>query len=316
MKIRVSYGTAVVLGFKSGKMLAKPTTAYFMTYYEGRCLNNCAFCVQARESRADVEKLSRVTWPAFELEEVVTKIKDSKFARICLQTIDYPNLKEDVLRILEAFYPSNLPVSLSITPVDKDSLREFQRLGVDYIGVGVDAASERVYSKVKDSMYSWEEMWQFADAVVDVFGEGGAFVHLIFGLGESEEEFLQAVQRAYDSKAKVSIFAFTPVKGTRLEGRTPPDPDRYRLMQIGVYLIENKIARVEEFRFDNGRLVDFGLSKEELLKVLDESVFMTHGCPGCNRPYYNEKPRKEPYNFPVRPGKEQFERLLGRIFHE
>ncbi|RLF84474.1 radical SAM protein, partial [Thermococci archaeon] len=55
MKIRVSYGTAVVLGLKKGKMLAKPTTAYFMTYYKGRCLNNCAFCVQARESKSNLE---------------------------------------------------------------------------------------------------------------------------------------------------------------------------------------------------------------------------------------------------------------------
>lgn len=316
MKIRVSYGTAVVLGLKKGKMFAKPTTAYFMTYYDGRCLNNCAFCVQARGSKSNLEKLSRITWPAFELKEVVEKLESSKFARICLQTIDYPNLREDVLKILKAFYPLGLPISLSITPVDKNSLREFRRLGVDYIGVGIDAASERVYSRVKESMYSWEEMWKFVDAVIDVFGEGKAFVHLIFGLGESEEEFLQAVQRAYDSKAKVSIFAFTPVKGTILENQTPPDPNRYRLMQIGVYLIENQIARVEEFKFDNGRLMDFGLSKEELLKVLDESAFMTHGCPGCNRPYYNEKPSREPYNFPVRPEKRQFERLLDKLFHE
>ncbi|WP_175058903.1 radical SAM protein [Thermococcus sp. 2319x1] len=316
MKIRVSYGTAVVLGLKKGKMLAKPTTAYFMTYYEGRCLNSCAFCVQARGSRADVEKLSRITWPAFELEEVLETLKTSKFARLCLQTVDYPNLKEDVLEILEAFYPLNIPISLSITPVNEEFLREFQRLGVDYVGVGIDAASERVYNKVKDSMYSWEDMWRFVDEVIDVFGEGRAFVHLIFGLGESEEEFLRAVQRAYDSKAKVSIFAFTPVKGTILENKTPPDPNRYRLMQIGVYLIENNIARVEQFRFESGRLVDFGLSKEEILKVLDESAFMTHGCPGCNRPYYNEKPSKEPYNFPVRPEKNQFERLLNRLFHE
>jgi len=316
MKIRVSYGTAVVLGLKRGKMLAKPTTAYFMTYYEGRCLNNCAFCVQARESKSNLEKLSRITWPVFDLKEVLERLAKSKFARICLQTVDYPNLREDVLEILEALYPLGIPISLSITPVDKRSLREFQRLGVDYIGVGIDAASERVYNQVKDSMYSWGEMWKFVDEVVDVFGKGKAFVHFIFGLGESEEEFLQAVQRAYDSKAKVSIFAFTPVKGTRLENKVPPDPKRYRLMQIGVYLIENKIARVEEFKFYNGRLVDFGIPREELLKVLEESAFMTHGCPGCNRPYYNEKPSKEPYNFPVRPEKRQFEKILGELFQE
>jgi len=31
---------------------------------------------------------------------------------------------------------------------------------------------------------------------------------------------------------------------------------------------------------------------------------MTSGCPGCNRPFYNEEPRKI-YNYPFLPGKEE-----------
>jgi len=314
MKIRVSYGTAIMLGLKRGQMLARPTTAYFMTYHEGRCINNCAFCVQARKSRADVEKLSRITWPVFDLEDVVSKLEKTKFARLCIQTIDYPGLKEDVVAILESLSPIGLPASLSITPVEEASLKTFKKLGVDYIGVGLDAASEEVYNKVKDSWYSWSEMWNFAKDVIKIFGERKAFIHLIFGLGETEEAFLSTIQEAYDIGAEVSIFAFTPIKGTALENKTAPSLYRYRLMQIGLYLIKNGIKRVEDFEFRRGMIVDFGFSQEELLEVLSERVFMTHGCPGCNRPYYNEKPSKEPYNFPVRPEKEYLNKLLKNLF--
>jgi biotin synthase-related radical SAM superfamily protein len=69
--VRVSYGTAIAMGLIKARMLVRPTTAYLMTYWPGHCRNNCAFCAQARDSRADLERLSRVTWPAFDVEDVV-----------------------------------------------------------------------------------------------------------------------------------------------------------------------------------------------------------------------------------------------------
>ena len=312
--IRVSYGTAVAMGLKKGKMLARPTTAYLMTYWPGHCRNNCAFCVQARESRADLEKLSRITWPAFELGEVLDALPKGNFSRICLQTIDYPGMVEDVLDLLEAFAPFNLPVSVSITPVEKRTLEEFKKRGVDYIGVGLDAASERVYGEVKDSLYSWDEMWTFTRDVIDVFGPGKAFVHLIVGLGETDGEMVETMAKVYDLNAEVSLFAFTPVKGTRLENARPPSLERYRRIQLARYLLEAGLASIENFTFDNnGNLTGFGIPKEEIVELVPPEVFSTHGCPGCNRPYYNERPRKEPYNFPVRPEKEYVRRVIGAI---
>lgn len=312
--IRVSYGTAVTMGLRSGKTLAKPTTAYLMTYWPGHCRNNCAFCVQARESKADLEKLSRVTWPAFELEEVLDALPKGNFSRICLQTIDYPGMVEDVLELLEAFAPLNLPVSVSITPVEKELLREFKGRRVDYVGVGLDAASERVYREVKDSLYSWDDMWKFTRDIVDVFGPGSAFVHLIAGLGETDREMVEAMARAYRMKAEVSLFAFTPIKGTRLENAKPPSLERYRRIQLARYLLEKGLSSPKEFEFDeNGNLTGFGIPKEELTELIPPEVFATHGCPGCNRPYYNERPKREPYNFPLKPEKEYVGRIIEAI---
>lgn len=314
MLIRVSYGTAIAMGLLKARMLARPTTAYLMLYHEGRCRNNCAFCPQARESRTDLKKLSRITWPSFELEDVLEHIGDGKFARICLQTIDYLNLKEDTLRVLDALATSNLPISLSITPVEREYLKKFKELGVDYIGVGLDVASERLYPEIKDSLYTWDEMWKFAEEVIDLFGEGRAFIHLIAGLGESDFEFLTAVQRAYDMGADVSLFAFTPVRGTRLEDWKPPSLERYRMLQMGQYLIKSKLRRLEDFEFsEDGSLMGFGMARDKLETLLRESAFMTHGCPGCNRPYYNEKPGDEPYNFPFKPEKGYVKETLRRL---
>ena len=304
MKVRVSYGTAIAMGLIRAKMLAKPTTAYLMTYYEGRCRNNCAFCPQARESRADLKRLSRVTWPAFDVESVVEALPTGGFARICLQTVDYPGLVSDTLELLSLFQPLGIPVSVSITPVKRDVLEEFKLLGVDYIGVGLDAASERVYSAVKDSLYSWDDMWEFTEDVIEVFGEGKALVHVIVGLGETDREVIEAIARAHSLGAEVSLFAFTPIKGTILENERPPSLARYRRIQIAHYLMRNGLIGLGDLEFDDsGRLIGFGIPRETLMEILPPEVFSTHGCPGCNRPYYNERPRGEPYNFPEKPPK-------------
>ncbi|WP_461864274.1 radical SAM protein [Thermococcus sp.] len=314
MKIRVSYGTAISMGLVRARMLAKPTTAYLMTYHEGRCRNNCAFCPQARESKADLKKLSRITWPAFDLEDVLEAIKNGGFARICLQTVDYPGLIGDVLSLLEAFRPLVLPISVSITPVERAVLERFRELGVGYIGVGLDVASERLYPEIKESLYSWNDMWKFTKDSIEVFGEGRAFVHLIIGLGETDREAIETIQKAYDVGAEVSLFAFTPVKGTRLEAAEAPSLERYRRIQIAHHLIRNGMARFDDMEFDEkGSIVSFGIGEERLKKILDGGAFRTYGCPGCNRPYYNERPKKEPYNFPFNPGRGYVSEVLRLI---
>ncbi|NJE76390.1 radical SAM protein [Thermococcus sp. ES12] len=314
MLVRVSYGTAIAMGLIRARMLARPTTAYLMTYHEGRCRNNCAFCPQARESRADLKKLSRITWPAFEVEEVVEALPSGRFARICLQTVDYPGLVSDVVELLDLFQPLGLPVSVSITPVGRDVLEEFKSRGVDYIGVGLDVASERLYPEIKDSLYSWGEMWRFTEDVIGVFGEGRALVHLIIGLGETDREAVETIWRAYSMGAWVSLFAFTPIRGTRLENSKPPSVERYRRIQLAHYLIKEGLAEPGDFEFDgNGSLVGFGLGRYELAELVPPEAFATHGCPGCNRPYYNERPKKEPYNFPESPGRDYVRRVLDSI---
>ena len=73
-QIRVSSGTAIVLGLLNGKLDAEPTTAYLMTYKEGKCSANCGFCPQARASKSSAELLSRVSWPTFPTANVLAAL--------------------------------------------------------------------------------------------------------------------------------------------------------------------------------------------------------------------------------------------------
>jgi biotin synthase len=149
-----------------------------------------------------------------------------------------------------------------------------------------------------------------------VFGKGSVSTHLIVGLGETEQELCQTIQGCIELGVYPGLFAFTPIAGTALEDRSPPSLSSYRRTQIAHYLLSHKKTRLENMKFDNnGKLKSFGVPKEQLLEVVETGEpFLTSGCPGCNRPYYNERPGGPLYNYPRKLRLEEIEevkKILG-----
>ena len=292
--INVSIGTAALLGLVGAPMAVAPTTAYLML--GGRCLMNCSFCAQARESQASALNLSRVTWPEFELRQVLARLPDvvarGAIRRACLQVTVTKDAFRQALGIVGAVKAvSNLPFDVAILPRDMAQVRQLLDAGVDHIGFGLDAACERVFRQVKGG--SWAQSLDLIEGTARSFPGRGA-VHLIVGLGETEQEMVERVQWARDLGLEVGLFAFTPVRGTHLANRPPPELATYRRMQAARWLMVHDRARIEDMTFDNrGRLVDLGAPLP-----VDGEAFRTSGCPDCNRPFYNEQPSGPLYNYP------------------
>ena len=308
-KIRVSVGSAIVLELMRGKLDTSPTTIYLLTYYEGKCSANCGFCPQARTSTSRVDMLSRVTWPAFPTKDVVSKIASAwqkkTIQRVCIQAINYLGVF-DALRALttEIRLIANVPVSVSCQPLNKSQMRLLAEAGVNRVSVALDAATEELFNKVKGAFtcgpYDWEKQKKTLEEAVQVFGKGSVSTHLIVGLGETERQIIETIQWCVDSDVYPSLFAFTPISGTTLEGLPQPSMASYRRIQLARHLIVFGKTRFENMKFDgDGRIIDFGVSRPLLKKVVENSSsFQTSGCPGCNRPYYNEKPSGPIYNYP------------------
>ena len=153
------------------------------------------------------------------------------------------------------------------------------------------------------------------DEALAVFGKGNVSTHVIVGLGETEREAVQIIQRCVDMGVLPALFAFTPVRGTALEKNSPPPLESYRRVQLGRFLIVKALARAEGMVFDDdGRILDFGLTK----KTLEETVrsgepFLTSGCLDCNRPFYNEKPGGPIYNYPRKPTEKELESIMRQF---
>ncbi|MEM1882870.1 MAG: radical SAM protein [Sulfolobales archaeon] len=293
MLIRASIGTLAAIGEVDTKTLVRPGVAYLLQYSDRGCLGGCYFCAQSSQSIASKDFLSRVVWPAVSLEDVAPKLA-RVFSRACVQSVIKPDFIAELHEVVRTLSHYGLKISLSTTPIPDEDLKLFKQEGVDYLGVGLDAATPSIATRV-NKPYPYGVYLDFISKAVSVFGRGRVVVHLIVGLGETLKEITETIKQVYSVGGAVSLFAFTPVKGTSAESWSRPSLRYYRIVQIINYAVASGLP-VEELVDLNRMCVH-----EDKLSSLSEvtMALLTSGCPMCNRPYYTESPKGEPYNFPT-----------------
>jgi len=323
-KIRVSIGSASVLGLVSTKYEVAPTTCYIMTYISGKCSANCGFCPQARSSNSSLEMLSRINWPTFDFKTFITKLKYisplKKFKRICVQTLNYKNNFEDLYEIIsEIKKVSDLPISIAIPPMDKLKMEKLKEKGVERVGIALDGAIPDIFEKVKgqevNGPYRWETHINALKEALDIFKKGFVSTHLIVGLGETQKGIFEILENLHSMGILPGLFAFTPLKGIKLEKLNKPEILDFRKVQLGRYLVIQKNKNTSEFVFNaKGNLINFNIHKSELKSIVEETdAFLTSGCPNCNRPYYDSNPSGNIYNFPRKLNEQEKREILNQL---
>ena len=302
LKVRVSLGTLIALGLESGVVSGGvyPTTAYILQYSREGCLAKCRFCTQS-SSNSGVRRsfLSRIVWPTIDLDLLVNTLSRKRvFKRICYQTVIKSNFVGEALKAISRLKSIGIPISLCTTPIAISYLKLFKSLGVERLGVGLDATTPRVFKDVLKP-YTWDTYIKFISKAVEVFGNRMVTVHLIVGLGGSVRETIKTMEYLYSLGAEVALFAYTPVKGVSLRNCMRPELTVYRLLQVVNYLLKQGISpskyvvESEGSELKLSRQVVSVVGEEELMRAL-----LTSGCPNCNRPYYNESPKGPIYNYP------------------
>lgn len=317
-KIRVSVGTASQLGLKPCKNSVKMETAYLLTYYDVRCSANCQFCAQARGSSASLDRVARGVYPEYPLEDTISSLKDAvetgEIKRACIQTINRPELMEDLASLIERLSKTGTQVSLSMHPASYEELEYLKGLGTQRIIIPLDAVTEELFDRIKgksvNNPYRWEEHWAGFERALKVFGNGRVGTHIILGFGETERDALNTINCLLKMGVGVGLFAFVPIKGTPLGHVSRPPVESYRRVQLGYYLLRKKLANLSDFEFNGGKLLNFGIPKERLVKVVETGgPFLAAGCPNCNRPYSTEGPLGPIYNYASPPSKRDIEEI-------
>lgn len=288
--MKVSYATAVVMGIKKGTLNFDMPTAYLMI--GERCVFNCSFCAQAREAKSDNDHLSRITWPEINYDDFVKNFVVKKFKRICLQVVSSKNYEEELNKVLEFLKDKDILVSVSIRPKNIGEVENlFNKYNIDNIGISVDVPEKSLFEEIRGTKY---------DKTIEMLIKCSkkflhkVTTHVIVGLGENDLDIVKFILKMKKNNINVSLFAFTPIKGTKFENKSQPSLERYRKIQYAKEIIDNYEVKIEDFTFDQKgnleKLPTYYIDKEEAIK--------TSGCMWCTRPYYNDSPNKTFYNIP------------------
>ncbi len=303
--VRLSLGTAIEVGLEEGASDPNFTTAFIMTYSENKCSANCAFCPQARDSSSSPHMLARIGWPEYKLDDFIHHLRAGlNFRRACIQCLNYPTVVKDVEEILAAVKTKvKLPVSICIHPVSLDEMKRLKSAGAQKIGIAMDACTPELFEKIKGAgrrgPYQWDHHLEAMHQALEVFGPENVTTHLVVGLGETEAEATEFIIKMYEMGITVGLFAFTPIRGTALEETSQPALESYRRVQVLRYLVANKLVDREGVSADASGKLELKNDAAWLRETLSSGeAFRVTGCSGCNRPYYNERPRGPMYNYP------------------
>lgn len=332
--LRISLAAAMTLGMRPGRFYRNATLEcinLLMTYEEG-CAANCAYCglQRVREGTYDKKSFIRVPWPVVSLEEIITRCKTNpQVKRICLSMITHGRAVKDAETILQRLHEElpEIPLSLLCTPtlLRREHLEMYRAIPVERLGIAVDGATPEIFDAFRGKgvkgPHRWEKYWELFQDALEVFGQDRVGIHLIVGLGETEEEMIRLIDRIRKAGGSTHLFSFFPEPGSKLEGRPQPPAGQYRRCQLARYLIDQDLAGAEEFSFnEKGQIVSFGLSPEELERVIASGVpFMTSGCPGpdgrtvCTRPYGDCAPGEDIRSYPFQPEQEDLDLIKEQL---
>ena len=316
--VQMSTAAAITLGLVPGQMHRTGCTHclnLLVTYSEG-CRANCAYCGLARhreEARDYADRnFIRVDWPAVRYDEVIERMQagsdKSQFQRMCISMITHPESDHDTMTLLKRWVAAvpHVPVSILSNPttMEKADLIALRDAGADIFTIALDAVTPEIFDRTRgkavDSPHKWAKYWQALEWAAEVFGPEKFGAHLICGMGETEREILEVVQKITDMGGHNHMFAFFPERGSLMEDWAPVPKDQWRRVQLARFIIDYAGGNIRDMRFDDeGRVTDFGMSEADLAELIASGKpFQTSGCPGkddeeisaCNRPYGDSSP--------------------------
>jgi len=332
--VRMSLAAAMTLGFKQG-LFYRDAKLYcinlLLTYPQG-CAARCAYCGLSGKRPGEYGRKSfiRVTWPTYSMDDVIDRISQrlNRVKRICISMVTrkegVEHTREICSRLRSAF---DIPVSLLISPtvLTKKDLVDFRAAGADKVGVAIDLATAELFDRFRGSgvggPHKWNRYWDTLSDAISVFGEGNGGAHFMVGMGETEKEMSEAIDRVRGMGGRTHLFSFFPEQDSAMGSHRPPPMAQYRRIQIARFLIDEGLTRVSRFAFDNeSRILDYGVGDKELERIIESGEpFRTSGCAGydgqvaCNRPYANSRPGPGIRNFPFPPDKKDIQRIRRQM---
>jgi biotin synthase len=204
-------------------------------------------------------------------------------------------------------------------------LQAFKDLGVDMIGIGLDAVTEELFRNIRTDVpaggLKWDKYWEVVSDAREIFGPWKVNVHTLVGLGETDEDLIRLFVALREKEIFSYLFCFNPEPDSRMAGQPKADLGRWRRLQLARQLVESQGYELTQFSFDRaGSLNRLRASRTEVEPIVTEGIaFMTNGCPGesgepgCTRPYGSYRPSEPFRDYPFVPTSEDLRDIRAQL---
>ena len=322
---RISMAAAIELGLKPGRFLrdcACGCINLLQSYPEG-CYANCTYCGLARERPGAPEGNSfiRVAWPLYPTaliaERIAARERSSGVGRVCLSQVQDHRSNDDLLSMVALIRSAapTVPVAalVNATTMSQAWLERLKSEGVSNIGIGLDAASKRIFQRTRGretrGPHTWEQHIEIMRLARRLFGPMNVNCHVIVGLGETDRELVELFAWMKEEEVAAYLFSFNPEPGTAMQ-HVPRQPiTRHRRVQLVKHLVEDFGLPCSAVSYDaSGFIARIDTDPEAIERAIASGMpFMTDGCPdrsgamACNRPFGSYRPGEEFRDYPFAP---------------
>jgi biotin synthase len=320
--VRISMASAIALRFRSGRFSREFDFGginLLLNYDEG-CQSDCGYCGLARTRPGTYEDKSfiRVEWPLVSTDELVERMARSEdtLTRLCISMVTHGHAYRDTCDITERIAARvRTPLSILVAPptLNRERLERFKALGVDMIGIGLDAVTEELFRSLRTDVpaggLKWDKYWEVVSDAREIFGPWKVNVHTLVGLGENDEHLIKMFLRLREQQVFAYLFCFNPEPDSRMAEHPKSSLQRWRRVQLAKHLVETEGYDLHQFDFDGeGNLAHLSGNRRDIDAIVDTGVpFLTNGCPGengepgCTRPYGSYRPAEGFRDFPFTP---------------
>ncbi len=324
--VRISAASAMALRLQSGRFSREFDFGgiNLLLNYNNGCLSDCSYCGLARTRPGAYEEKSfiRVEWPLVETDRLVDRMADheKKLTRLCISMVTHGSAYCDTVDITKRLAAKvSTPLSILVAPptLNKDKLQHFRDLGVDMIGVGLDAITEATFRKhrtdVPNGSLRWDNYWNIISESRRIFGPWKVNIHTVVGLGETDKDMVDMFYYLKENQILPYLFSFNPEPESRMAFESKASITRWRRIQLVKHLIEKYDLMPDVIQYDeHGAITKLEVRELAVTRTLDSldagMPFMTNGCPseggeeaGCSRPYGSYRPSETFRDFPFQP---------------
>ncbi len=320
--VRISMASAIALRFRSGRFSRDFDFGginLLLNYDEG-CQSDCGYCglARTRPGAYGDKSFIRVDWPLVRTDDLVDRMAEHEatLTRLCISMVTHGHAYRDTCDITRRIAQRvRTPLSILVAPptLNRERLQTFKALGVDMIGIGLDAVTEELFRHLRTDVpaggLKWAKYWEVVTDAREIFGPWKVNVHTLVGLGETDQDLIGIFVALRDQQIFPYLFCFNPEPDSRMAEHPKSPLARWRRVQLAKHLIETEGYGLSAFEFDaDGALAHLHADPAAVRAVVDQGVaFMTNGCPGaqgepgCTRPYGSYRPAEPFRDYPFVP---------------